>query len=352
LHELKHDVPSGKKKSKPWFYNLNADGIVVRDLENIEEIVSMRIPIIVASTVKSSKFNLPYVCADNEKVGMMGAEHFIERGFQEFGFYGFNDMQWSLNRYAGFSQRLAVDGFEVQTYLWPRLKDQRVWEKEQKRTTDWLKSLPKPVGIMACSDYEGQKLIEVCKTADIRVPEEVAILGANNNNLVCSLCFPPLSSIEINYEYAGYQAAELLEKLMDGEKMESQKIIANPTRIVTRHSTDILAVKDNELANALRFIREHCMEPIRISDVLNSTSLSQRVLHDRFKKIVGRSVHTEIRRVRCQKIGQLLLETNLTISQIAAKMCYYDDRHMCRYFKNETGLSPREFRKQRGHQNG
>lgn len=327
---------------------MDADGIVVRDLEIVDEIIDIQLPIIVGSTIKLPNLRLPTIGADSEMIGKMGAEHFIERGLREFAFCGFNDSLWSQNRCAGFCRRLAQSGFEAHTYLPSKPKDKRSWKKEQNLTADWLNSLPKPVGIMTCNDYRGRELIETCKIAGIHIPEEVAVLGTDNDDLVCNLCLPPLSSIDINYEYAGYQAAELLDKLMAGEKMNNQKILAQPIRIVPRQSTDILAIDDIEVASALRFIREHCIEPMQVSDVVDSTTLSQRRLYNRFSKAIGRSIHAEITRVRCEKIAQLLLETNMTVSQIAIKMGLCDDRHLSRYFKNEMGLTPREYRKQHG----
>ena len=340
---------SHHKRKSPWFRKVNADGIVVRDLEKVDEIADMRLPVIVGSTIKLPHPGLPTICADSEKIGTMGAEHFIERGFQKFAFCGFDDMPWSQNRCAGFCQRLARSGFEAQVYQQPKSKTRRAWEKEQILISDWLTSLPKPVGIMTCNDYRGRQLIETCNMTGIHIPEEAAILGADNDDLVCNLCLPTLSSVEINYEHAGYEAAELLDKLMAGEKMNNQKIIALPTQIITRQSTDILAIEDAEVANAVRFIREHCMEPIQVSDVVNSTTLSQRRLYDRFAKATKRTIHAEITHTRSEKIGRLLLDTNMTVSQIAIKMGYYDDRHLSRYFKKAMGITPREYRKQHGH---
>lgn len=349
MEDPSYKEPSGNRSKSSWFRDVDADGIVVRDLENLDAITDKRLPIIVGSTVKPPDLGLPTILADSEKIGAMGAKHFIERGFREFAFCGLDEMQWSQNRCAGFCRELTRSGFEAQVYRQPKSKVRRAWEKEQHLIADWLKSLAKPVGIMACNDYRGRQLIETCKAVDIRVPEETAILGADNDDLVCNLSLPPLSSIHVNYEHAGYEAAELLDKLMAGEKMNNQKIIALPTRIVTRQSTDILAIEDLEVANVIRFIREHCNEPIQVSDVVKSTTLSQRGLYDRFAKVIGRPIRAEITRIRCEEMGRLLLETNMTVSQVAIKMGYYDDRHLSRYFKDEMGLTPRAYRRQHGH---
>ena len=213
----------------------------------------------------------------------------------------------------------------------------------------WLKSLPKPVGLMTCCDDCSQHIIEACKIAELHVPEQVAVIGVDNDELVCKLSNPPLSSIALNFERGGYEAAELLDKLMTGkEKMKNQLIKVEPTYPVSRQSTDILAIDDSDIAKAIRFIRQHCKEPIRVDNVVAAAALSRRVLEKRFQKILGRSVLCEIRRVRVEQIVRMLVGTNLPISQIASKLGYPSVDHIARYFRQEKAMTPLAYRKQYG----
>ncbi len=193
---------------------------------------------------------------------------------------------------------------------------------------------------MACIDERSQDVLEACKTAVIHVPEEIALIGGDNDKLICNLANPPLSSVAISGVRAGYQAAELLDRLM-GHKDEiaGQQIIVEPTHIATRQSTDVLAVKDPEVAMAIRFIRQHVKEPIQVDNVAEASGLGRRSLEKRFRKIIGRSIHDEIRRVRVKQVIELLLTTNQSISQISLMMGYSSVNNISRYFRKEKGMS-------------
>jgi len=346
LEPLSYKEITERKDILAWIKEIDADGIIVRDLEKAEQIAAIGKPVIVGSTVKKEASNLPMIVSDSTLIGKMGAEHFIERGFREFAYCGYDDMTWSLKRCESYTARIRELGFSIHTYQLPPGKVQRTWKKEQKFLANWLELLPKPVGIMACCDYRGQQVIEACKLAGIHVPEEAAIIGVDNDEVFCNLFSPPLSSIDVNFEKAGYDAAELLDKLMEGEKMKGQTIVAPPSRIIIRQSSDILAIEDIEVAKAVHYIRQHANEIIQVPDVVEATTLSRRSLLDRFQAVLGCSIYQEITRFRIDKISRLLLETNLSVSQIALKLGYSCDDHLARYFKKATGITPLGFRKQ------
>lgn len=201
---------------------------------------------------------------------------------------------------------------------------------------------------MTCDDEQGRHAIEACKIAGLHVPEQVAIIGVDNDELVCALSYPPLSSVAPNTERAGYEAAELLDKMMAGKKMKNKNIIVHPTHIMTRQSTDILTIEDHEVAEAVRFIRQHAKEPIQVTDVVNAIALSRRVLERRFRKVLNRSVLAEIRRVRIETVAQMLVETDLSISQIALTLGYPDVKNIARYFRREKEMSLLAYRKKYG----
>jgi LacI family transcriptional regulator len=202
---------------------------------------------------------------------------------------------------------------------------------------------------MACNDDRAQQVSEACKVAGVRVPDDVAIIGADNDRLVCEFSDPPLSSVELDFHSAGLQAAEVLDQLMSGKAVETFTIPVDPTCVVARTSTDTLAVDDLAVANALRYIRKNPRRTIRVDEVARSAALSRRVLEKRFRNYLGRSVMQEIRRVRTDHIARLLLETDWTIQQIGAEMGFSGIEHIARYFRREKGMSPLAFRRKYPH---
>jgi LacI family transcriptional regulator len=201
---------------------------------------------------------------------------------------------------------------------------------------------------MACNDDRGRQITEACKVAGLDVPEQVAIIGVDNDELVCELSDPPLSSVALNVERGGYEAAELLDEMMSGRKRKKKNIIVEPTRIVTRQSTDVLAVEDRDVAKAIRFIREHSTEPIQVADVVNAATMCRRALQKRFREMLNRSIHAEIRRVRTTQAAQMLMETNLSTADIARSLGYAGLEKFSRYFKREKAMSPLAYRKKYG----
>ncbi|MCJ7729517.1 MAG: substrate-binding domain-containing protein [Sedimentisphaerales bacterium] len=200
-----------------------------------------------------------------------------------------------------------------------------------------------------CNDDRGQHVTEACENANLDVPYEVAVIGVDNDDQVCDISNPPLSSVALDVEKAGFQASELLDRIMAGEKMPPQTVTVRPTRVVTRQSSNIVAVEDKLVSQALQFIHQNAKRLIQVDDVIKDLSVSRRSLHDKFMKTLGRSVYDEIKRVRIDLISQMLLETDLSISDIAFSLGYDSTNHIARYFKQKMGVSPLDYRKLHGH---
>jgi LacI family transcriptional regulator len=281
--------------------------------------------------------------------GKMGAEYFLTRGFKNFAFCGFRDIYWSQLRSDYFEQTIRHAGY--QTYIYHQskaiAKSKHLWNLEQQYVVQWLLSLPKPIGIMTCNDDRGQKVLDACRTASLLVPEQVAVLGVDNDDMICEITDPPLSSVAVNFETVGYEAAQLLDKLMKGEKYTNQTIApVSPTHLVTRQSTDILAVEDQDIASALRFIRHNRNRPIHVNDVVNATTSSRRNLEKKFRHSLNRSILDEIRHARINHMARLLTETDMTITQIALSMGFPDSKHIAELFQKKMGLTPSAYRQQ------
>jgi len=275
----------------------------------------------------------------------MGAEHLLKKGFKNFAFCGFDDTIWSKTRGEFFCRKIAERGFETAFYGRPITTLQPYKGKEQTSLAKWLKKLPLPVGLMAANDHLGLQITKACQNSGLKIPEEVAVLGVSNHRLLCKLGYPPLSSIALSCEKAGYDSAVLMNKLMNGEKMKGQKIIIQPMHVVTRQSSDITVTADKEIQNALNFINQNRGKLILAADVIKSTGLSRRQLERRFKKTVGRSILGEITRVRVEQMAIMLAETHLPVEKIARSLGYNDAAHLARYFRHEKGLSPLAYRK-------
>jgi LacI family transcriptional regulator len=322
---------------------LNADGIIIREPKNLKEIQDLNIPAIISPTRLDS--NIPAIITDAETIGLYAAEHFLKRGFKYFAFCGFSDMPWSVNRNAGYTRFLQKSGFYVDTFNCTVSDISTLSLKTRNRLIVWLNSLTKPVGIMTCNDDMGRVVLETCKIGALSVPRQIAVVGVDNDDLVCDFTDPPLSSVALNSQKAGYDAARLLDKLMQGEKMNGQIIWHLPSNIVTRQSSDILAIDDMDVSEAICFIRQHYKKPITETEVAQAVALSRRHLYKKFMETLGHSVHKEIKNVRIEHICKLLVETDLSISQITQSMEFASMEHFSRYFYKEKGMSPQEFRK-------
>ena len=344
---LFYNEPAGQERPLPHLQEWAPHGAIIRDSSKItsQKIIDLGIPVIVASHIQTEFPHLPVILTDSREIGSMAAKHLLDRGFTNFGFCGYEDMWWSQGRGEAFGHTIEAAGFSVNYYKQPRARSQRTWQKEQAYIADWLKSLPTPVGLMAPTDDRAKHVIEASKMAELHVPEEIAVLGVDNDDLVCDFSYPAISSIALDTEAAGYEAGRVLAKLMYGEKTNVQNILIKPTHIVTRHSTDILAIDDHEVAEALQFIRRHARGPIQVGDVVNAVAISRRSLYQKFQKALGRSINQEIRRMRVEIIMHMLIETDQTIAQITESLGFTGVDHIARYFKKEVGISPHDYRR-------
>ena len=336
-----------KKTRLKWLSDWGPDAIITHESGMFQDLKKLKVPLVVFP-FKSRPRGYLQVFGDDYGAGKLAAKYFIERGFQHFGFCGFRDIFWSNDMKEGFSLALKDRGFEVEVYRQPKSKSMRLGGNEQPFLAKWLKSMPKPVAVFACVDERAHQLVEACREAELLVPDEVAVLGVNNSELVCTLSNPSLSSIVQNFEKAGYQTAELLVKMISGDKVATNKVVFETSHVVTRQSTDILAIDDPLVVSAIRFIKAHARDRITVTDVAEELAVSRRALERRFAKVRGISVYKEIRRAHVEMVIHLLLHTNHSIAEVA-RLCGYDsERHLSRNFRCETGMSALAYRKKYG----
>ena len=331
-----------------WLQTWRGDGVICRKTtaKLAQALTKACIPLVDLSDA-SPHFTVPRIESNHRSIGALAADHLLERGFTRMAFCGFSDQAWSIGRREGFVARLTERGHSCTVWDSPWTGPlARSWEREQDQITRWLQSLPRPTGIFACSDMRGQHVLDACQRIDMAVPEEVAVIGVDDDAVMCNLCHPPLSSVVPNAERVGYAAASLLDRLMSGEKPPTQPMLIEPLGVTTRQSTDVLAIDDPAVAAVVRFIRERACHGCSMKEVERHSTLSRSLLERQFRKYLGRSPQAEIRAVQLKRVKQLLGESDLPLEKIAALAGYSHPEYMSVVFKRETGLTPGDYRTQ------
>ncbi len=293
--------------------------------------------------------SVPDLRPDSYHLGRLGAEHFIERGFQRFAYCGYAGRRWSDDRQRGFADRLSDACFECHVYEPPRSAARQAWNLERPILQKWLGSLPRPVGILAANDIRGRQLLEACQRTGAGVPDEVAVLGIDNDVMLCELGDPPLSSIALSAEAAGHAAAALLDEMITQGRCSTAEILVEPAGIVTRRSTDVIAVADAEVAAAMKFIRKNARFPIGVEDVAGHSGVSRRTLQVRFQKALGQPIRDEIQRARLTLARQMLIETDLPVWKVAQNAGFNSLSYLERVFRRATGMSLAKYRRRHAH---
>jgi LacI family transcriptional regulator len=329
-----------------WLRNWRGDGIIARiETDAIASVVRrMRLPTVDVSAARLLP-HIPWVETDDGEIARLAAQHLIDRGFRTLAYCGEPQFNWSEWRETSFREFAIEAGCECLVFQGkPRSDEDYSWTRERRRLKSWVEKLPKPVGIMACYDFKGQQLLDVCRELAIAVPEQVAVLGVDNDVRLCRLCTPPLSSVIPDTRRTGYKAAELLDRMMRGDRMTSEALLVPPLGIAERQSTDVYAIDDPEIVTALRYIREHACEGITVADVLRVVPLSRRMLEHRFQKMARRTPYAEIVRIRMDRALRLLRETDLPLAEIAKRAGFASSIYLSKAFKKYTGVSPRAYR--------
>jgi LacI family transcriptional regulator len=333
-----------------WLTSGRWDGILSRPTDQAMARLfrRMEVPVVDLNDLHEN-LNLPWVGSDHAAIGRMGASHLLERGFRNFAFCGFANELWSQQRYTGFCSGIRRKNVPISLYETPwRGPSMPRWDKDIEQIVQWLITLPKPVAIMTCNDVRGLHVLDACNRAGLLVPEEVAVVGVDDEEIMCELCSPPLSSVAPNPDRIGYAAAELLDTLMAQKSPRQLRISVDPIRVFSRQSTDVMTVSDWAVASAARYMREQALHGCRVIDVLQKVNMSRATLEKRFRRHLNRSPKQEIRRLQIQRIQQLLVETDFTLERIAELSGFEHPEYMSVLFKRETGQTPGKYRNQFG----
>lgn len=327
-----------------WLADWDGDGIIAR-LQNqriAAAVAATRIPAIdVLGVVRQP--SIPLVHVDNGAIGKLAMTHLRERGFRHFGFCGLEGVNWSDQRAAAFlaaCQEAAVDC----SLFRPSGRARGNWEREQDELADWVASLPRPVGVMACNDPRGQQVLEASRRVSVAVPDEIAVVAVDNDEPVCEIADPPLSSVVPDHFRVGYEAAALLERRMSGEPGPELTLVP-PLGVITRQSTDVLALSDRHVATAMYLIRQQACNGLSVDEVCREVAMSRSTLQRRFRAAIGSTVHEEIIRVRLRRAQELLAETNIPIATIAERAGFKHQEYLGVVFKAHVGRTPADFRR-------
>ncbi len=330
-----------------WLKSWQGEGVIAR-IENpriARMVKGLGVP---AVDVSAGRFlpELPCVETDNEAIVRVALEHFLERGFRSLAYCGDSRFAWSRDRRNWFSELATAAGCSISVFS-PPVRKRRPnisWEQEEKELAAWIRQLKMPCGVMACYDIRGRQVLDVCRRTGVAVPDDVAVIGVDNDDLLCSLSDPPLSSVVPDTHRTGYEAAAILDRLMAGESDQHGVMLIPPKGIVTRQSSDVLATADPDVSSAVRFIRDHACDGIKVEDVLRVVPVSRRILESRFKKLLGHTPHEEILRVQLHRVRELLEETDLPLATIANRAGFKYVEYLSVVFKRQFAMPPSQYR--------
>jgi LacI family transcriptional regulator len=334
-----------------WLKSWEGDGILARleSERHVEAVRAKGLPT-VDLLGRYEVEGIPSFDNDSMAVARLGAEHFLERGFAHFAYCGLPGLHYSDNCEASFIEVLSQAGRDVHVYRGPVRRAASVANAEEEgilregHLAQWLESLPRPVGLLACNDLRAQQVLNACGACGLAVPDDVAVLGADNDEVLCGLSDPPLSSIDPDARRMGREAAALLARMIEGEPPPRAKILIEPVGVVTRRSTDVLAIADRTVAAAVQYIRDRATEGLGVEEVLRRVRLSRSTLERRFAKYLGRSPKAEILRVQLQQVRQFLAETDYPLNKVARLAGFGHVENMCNLFKRRFGVTPGRYR--------
>ncbi len=335
------ETRSLESQGPTWLRGWKGDGILSRtgSAALARRLRATSVPVV---ELRSSRLlpRAPWVGVDNRALGEMVATHLLDRGFRSFGLLALGGEDFFRERCENFVSTLKDRGFRCDVLPAPR----GPWEVQQRDLVRWVRGLPRPAGVMACTDQLGFWLLDACTRAGIAVPEEIAVVGVENDEALCAMSRPPLSSVALPTERIGYEAARILDRLMRGRSVPKTRLSIEPLGVVARQSSDVVAVGDPRLASALRHIREHACAGIGVDDVLRAAPMSRSSLERGLRRVLGRSPHDELLRVRLDAAKRLLAETDLKLSAVAQRSGFRHVQRLCERFRAQFGETPGRYR--------
>lgn len=349
-----------------WLKDWTGDGIIARidDRRMAEAVLATGLPALDLRG-RFRDLDLPFIGSNNIAITRVGFEHLRERGLRRFGFCGMPSGRIRAldERRDHFVRHVTEAGFDCYLFtsqphmalakdaagpfgppgvIEPAPAD---WDAEQNRLAEWVLSLPRPIGILACHDPRGYQLVDACRRAGVSVPDEVAVVGVDNDPVLCSMANPPMTSIDPDGPRIGFAAAECLDRMMRGERPPQEAVTIEPRGLTARRSSDMLAIDDPEIARAVRYIRDHACRGARVDEVVHQIAMSRSVFERRFKQALGRTPKSELLRVQIERAKQLLAESDLPLATVAEQCGFSTEKYLSDAFVRVTGSRPTAFRR-------
>ena len=339
-------IPNSPKVLETGSY----DGIIARVGTSFHKMAQYRKIPLVNVWQNSPVKEVASVFSNNYETGAIAAEHLLGRGLRRFGFLGHNRDKADIQQLDGYTETLKSEGYQSTIFKFNRSViegNAEGWEEFILQLRKWIKGLQPPVGIHATSDINCRYLIEICKSLELKIPHDLAIVGSGNEPLICSSPYPSLTSIDKNFEEVGYQAARLLDEMMKSGKRSKEAKYCQPQGIVPRQSTDSYASDHPKVALALRYIAESANRRIKVNDVVNAVATNRRTLERNFREFTGRTISHEISRMRIERAKRLMMESDLSFKELSAELGYRNSDHFYKSFLRAEGQTPSSFRKAR-----
>lgn len=334
IRDLESSPPS-------WLKHWDGDGILARTGSRAmaAAVRSSNVPVVELRSVRLNP-SVPFVGIDNKVVGKLCAEYFAERGYSNFGLYELATERFFAERRDSFVKSLHRRGFDCHTLQQSGKREKPdEWERQQRHVVQWLVGLPKPIAILACTDQLGFWLLDACNRAGLKVPDEVAVMGVENDDSLCTMSKPTLTSLALGGERVGYAAASMLSRLMRGSKVQVRQRLLPPLNIVERGSTDVIAVSDPLIAQS------HACDGICVADVLREVPISRSSLERGVRMVLQRSPNEEINRVKLDRAKLLLLQSELSLKEIAARTGFTSVNYFCHCFAKHFSMTAGDYRK-------
>jgi LacI family transcriptional regulator len=339
--------PRGIDEAESFPAGWTGDGIIarVRTPQYARRLIRTGLPVVNVSGIVNARIAFPRVLTDEAQIAGLALDHLRARGFEHFAYCAIGQRRYVVQRAGVFEQAVRRAGFRCHVYLGePSLADGSDVAAEMQARAEWLTSLPKPVAVSTFSAIYGRRVAEAAALAGLRVPDDVAIITVDTDDLIGEMLHPPLSAVQLATERCGFEAARMLHRLMQGQKVPSV-VNVPPLGIAERQSTDVLAIQDDEVRKALRFIRQNASRPISVGQLLEHVSVSRRVLERRFRAVLQRTPAQEIRRTHLERAKLLLAQTSLSVPDVARASGFNYVEHMIPLFRRWMGVTPLAFRR-------
>lgn len=337
----------GDEEVIKWAKDWEADGIVAQlDDVNVELFKELNIPIILQNHTKRNKV-FPNLTGDYYKTGVMAAEFFIRRGYKNFAYYGSDDIVWIREREEGYRNTITNHGFSLLKFRKQNnnKKEKNEWHYNINALSEWLKLLPKPIALFACDDQHALEITEICKLVNILIPEEIAVLGVDNDNLLCNISNPTLSSIELDVENGGYEAAKLLHQLIEKRIDKAHDIIVDPIKIIKRKSTEQFVIGNKYIKDIILFLEKNYMNNLQVDDLIKIVPLSRRMAEKKFREETGLSIYQYLQNLRIEKLALILQSSKKKLIIASEEVGFRDYKNVARIFQKIKGVTPSEYRK-------